>query len=320
MSTRALPVPRPRERGIALVTAMLIMAVVATLSASLSVSQQVWLRQAQNISDLSKADSVARGAVRYAGVLLARDAKNNKTDDLREDWNKVFTLPVEGGFVTIRVVDAQSRFNLNNLLASNAPQPAEIGVFRNLLTSLDLDAALAEALIDWLDGDSTVQPGGAEDLDYLNQDPPYRAANQPLESMDELRRVKGFTDDVVNKLRPFVIALPGVTKRAININTASAEVLGALVGPAVSIQPILSARDTKPFTEANQLAQQLQLPKKPDAAHDVSTSFFVVAIQTNIGRSVRRVEALVERMPNGTGLARWQQQTPIQIRPNDPQT
>lgn len=320
MSIRALPVPRPRERGIALVTALLIMAVVATLSASLGVSQQLWLRQAQNISDLSKADSVTRGAVRYAGVLLGRDAKNNKTDDLREEWNKPFTLPVEGGFVTIRVVDAQSRFNLNNLLAGNAPQPFEIGVFRNLLTSLDLDPALADALVDWLDGDSTVQPGGAEDLDYLNYDPPYRAANQPLESVDELRRVKGFTDDAVNKLRPFVVALPGAIKRAININTAPAEVLGALVGPAISIQPVLSMRDTRPFTEASQLTQQLQLPKKPDAAHDVSTAFFVIAVQANIGRSVRRVEALVERLPNGTGVARWQQQTPIQIRSNDTQT
>lgn len=312
--------PIQYQRGIALVTAMLIVAIVATLAAYLGMSQQVNLRQAQNISDLTQADNISRGAIRYAGVLLARDAKNNNTDGLNEDWNKPVSLPVEGGFVTIRVEDAQSRFNLNNLVTGNVPNRDEIAVFRNLLLNQNLDPALSEALVDWLDDGSSSQPGGAEDIDYLTNDPPYRAANQALASVDELRRVKGFTDEALKKLRPFVVALPGLSRRAININTAPTEVLAALVGlPPAALTPVARKPTDKPFTEPGELTQQLQLNKKIDASHGVQTAFFLVTIETHIGRSLRRIEALVERRPNGA-LTHWQQQPPIQIQPDDPKT
>ncbi|MFP5350168.1 MAG: type II secretion system minor pseudopilin GspK, partial [Gammaproteobacteria bacterium] len=175
---------RAKQRGVALVTAMFIIAIVATLAAFLAVSQQVWLRQAQNLADLGQADGIVRGAIELAGIALVLDARNNKFDALDEEWSKPVVLPVEGGFVTIEAKDAQSQFNLNNLVTGTAGNrtlnPTEIAVFEQLLVELGLDANLKGALIDWLDSDSNVQPGGgAEDLDYVTQPTPYRTANGP---------------------------------------------------------------------------------------------------------------------------------------------
>jgi len=307
-----------RQRGLALVTAMLVVAIVGTLATYLGLSQQVWLRQAQNINDLAQADGVSRGAIRYAAILLQREAKNNDIDALNDDWNQKITLPVEGGFVTMQVVDAQSRFNLNNLLANNSPSVADIGTFQNLLVNQKLDPSLKDALVHWLHDGTVPQPVGANDQDYLSHDPPYRAAHQPLASIDELRRVKGFTDEAVTKLRPFVVVLPART--AVNVNTADAEVLAALANvPPSSVEPIIALRKATPFTDPSQFSQQLHLPKPVPA--DVKTRFFIVSVEARIGRTVRRIEALVERAPAGQlPLVHWQQQTPLEIRRDEAKT
>lgn len=288
---------------------MFVIAIVATLATFLAVGQQVWLRQVQNLSDLSQADGIGRGAIGLAGILLMHDAKETKIDDLTELWNKPLPpLPVEGGFVTIRLMDAQGRFNLNNLVTGDTPNPPEIAVFQRLLANLDLDVNLSEAVVDWLDANSSVQPGGAEDLDYINQPTPYRAANTALESVDELKNIKGFTADIVDKLRPFVIALPG-NRTAINVNTAEPEVLAALTGmPASTMKAVVETRDTTPFTDVKQFDDQVRSPQPISAGHGVVTNFFIATVETSVGRIVRRTEALLQRDTVGKPpTVRWQQ-------------
>jgi len=142
-----------KQRGVALVTAMFIIAIVATLATFLAVSQQVWLRQAQNLADLGQADGIVRGAIELAGIALVLDAKNTSFDALDEEWGKPVVLPVEGGFVTIEAKDAQSQFNLNNLVTgtqgSRTLNTTEIAVFEQLLSELGLDTNLRGALVGW---------------------------------------------------------------------------------------------------------------------------------------------------------------------------
>lgn len=305
------------QRGVALVTAMFVVAIVATLSAFLAVSQQVWLRQAQNMSDLAQVDAISRGAVGFAAVLLAQDTNRN-VDHLGEKWNETIPpLPVEGGFVTIRIEDAQSRFNLNNVVSGGQAKGTEVEILRRLLRNFELDPALADAVVDWIDSDSVVQ-GGAEDLDYINLATPYRTGGQLLQTVDELRRVKGFTAAIVDQLRPHVTALPDVGEKAINVNTATPDVLAALTDtPPAALKPLLEARDNTGFTEKKTFADQV--PKKIDATYDVKTQFFLVKVETSIGRIVRRTEALLERQTEGNkALAvRWHQPQPLQIVRDD---
>ncbi len=296
-------VPR-RERGLALITAMLVVAIAATVAAYVSLDQQVWLRQAQNLSDRAQAEVVRAAAEEWAITILDKDAqKNSGSDNLTEDWAKPLPpIPVEGGLVTGQITDAQGLFNLNNLVRNNAPSPTDIGIFQHLLQSLNIDPNLSDAVIDWIDSNSDTQPYGAEDTEYLQLPTPYRAANQPMQSVEELRLVRGFTPEIVAKLRPYVTALPQPT--GINVNTAPAQVLSALFYtlPSSTIDQLIAGR---PYTDPSQLVQKLQQltagtnTNLPPANYGINSSYFMVHVDTQFGRYRGTSEALIQRAPGG---------------------
>jgi general secretion pathway protein K len=298
-----------RQHGLALITAVLVVAIVATVAAFLASSQQVWLRQAQNLVDRGQADALRQGALDWVAVLLDRDAHDNKTDHLGELWAKNFPpLPAEDATIAIAIADAQGRFNINSLLRNGAPSAADIGVFQRLLKALDLDPALVESLRDWMDADSDISPGGAEDIDYLALKQPYRAANQPLTTLDELRLVKGFSPAAIEKLRPYVSVLPEPT--AINVNTAPDRVLAALFTnmSAAALKPLLDSRVSQPFQDVSQFLQRLPAGQPPPQANlSVNTGNFLVNIEIRSGRLTRRSEALIKRPGNSPATVLWQQ-------------
>lgn len=303
--------PASRQRGLALITAMLVVAIAATTAAYLSLDQQIWQRQTQNLVDRAQAGVVGAGAEEWAITILAKNAKGGASDDLTEDWAKPLPpLAVEGGQVAGRIFDAQGKFNLNNLVRGGNPSPPDIGTFQHLLRSLGLDPNLADAVIDWIDADGNARSSGAEDIDYLQMTPPYRAANQPMQSVEELRLVRGFTRDTVNKLRLWVTALPQPTE--INVNTADKEVLSALFHtlPATAIDQIITQR---PYKEQAALAAKLQElaagKTLPQAFYGIKSSYFEVEITTLFGRYQRTTQALIQRSTGEAGFrALWHSQ------------
>ncbi len=301
-----------RQRGLALITAMLVVAIAATTAAYLSLDQQIWLRQAQNLSDRAQAEVVRAGALEWAITILAKDAKDNKSDDLTENWAKPLPpLAVESGQVTGLITDAQARFNINNLVRGGKPSPPDLGTFQHLLLSLSIDPNLTDAVVDWIDTDSDTLPYGAEDLDYLQMKTPYRAANQPMQSVDELRLVRGFTPEIVEKLRPWVTALLQPTE--INVNTAPKEVLGALfytlTAPAV-IEQIVAQRPYKDPAELAKKIQELAAGKNiPQAFYGIKSSYFEVTVETRFGRYQRTTQALIQRgADDSTSRVLWHRQ------------
>jgi general secretion pathway protein K len=281
-----------------------VVAIAATTAAYLSLDQQVWSRQAQNLTDRAQAEVVRAGALEWAITILAKDARDNPlSDDLTEDWAEALPpLAVEGGQVTGRIVDAQAKFNLNNLVQgdnSGNPYPA---IFRQLLQQLSLDQNLVDAVIDWIDADGNARAAGAEDIDYLQMPAPYRAANQPMQSVEELRLVRGFNREMVEKLLPFVTALPQTT--AINVNTADKRVLSALLYtlPASAIDSLVSDR---PYTEAKLNAKLQQLAAGntlTQPSPGIKSSYFEVEIATQFGRYQRTTQALIQRGAGTGGL------------------
>lgn len=295
----------------ALITAMLIVAIVAIVAAYLATSQQLWLRQTQNITDRAQAEALRSGALDWVAAFLARDGSKGNADHLGEDWARTLPpLPTEVGMISVAVADAQGRFNLNSLLRNGAPSQADIAAFQRLLRARRLDPTLTEALIDWIDADAQTRPGGAEDTDYLTLSHPYRAANQLLQSVDELRLVRGFDVRTVAALKPLVVALPEPTP--VNLNTAPEEVLAALFvdAPDGALKQWVQARELAPLTDIGQLSSRLPPGiAPPQAAHSVNTSYFLVTITIQTGRLQRRSEALIKR-PAGTKSAEliWQRQ------------
>jgi general secretion pathway protein K len=310
---------RPRQQGLALITAVLVVAIVATVATTLALGEQVWLRQAQNVTDRAQAESLRQGALGYAAILLTRDGNQNKqTDYLGSLWAQPLPpLPVENGMIVFAVSDAQARFNLNNLVKNGARSQADVTIFNNLLTAQHLDPNLTNELLNWMSPASTNSAIETVDTEYLNLPQPYRAANQLLTSVDELRLVKGFTADAVDLLRPYVTVLPVYT--AVNLNTAKAEVLAALFPspPAAAVlQPLLDSRVTNPFKIVADFQGQLPtgLTLIPNGSYDVKTSYFLVTIDIRYGRLQRRTEALIERTRAKPATVLWHQLPPLQLK------
>ena len=184
------------QRGVALLTALLVVSLATVAAVAMATRQHVDVRRTGNLLHGEQAYAYALAAESWARVIMDRDAEDSSIDTLEEDW--AFALPpisVEGGFVDGRITDLQGRFNINNLVGvKGAPSEADRDYFNRLLVVLDLDPALTNALLDWLDADIDARyPDGAEDDTYLLNNPPYRAANRPLSSVSELGLVKGFS-------------------------------------------------------------------------------------------------------------------------------
>jgi general secretion pathway protein K len=302
------------QRGVALVTAVMIVAIAAAIAAQIAFAHQIWFRQMENVADRGATDWLRRGALHWASVALLEDAAQNSTDHLGERWAMGLPiLPVEGGAIKVSIEDAQSRFNLNNLVRNNAASPQDIAIFGRLLEALQLDPSLRFALLDWIDQNSDASPGGAEDVDYLNGNPPYRAANRPLASVDELRLVRGFDAKTVAALSPYVTVLPPTAPSEINVNTASPVVLAALVQglDLPTAQRIADNRRDTPFNNVADFTSRLPRgPTPPTGGTSVKTDYFLITLDTSIGRHERRSEALLKRSSGSTEVF-WHRPLPL---------
>jgi general secretion pathway protein K len=123
-----------------------------------------------------------------------------------------------------------------------------------------LPERLLEPLLDWIDADSDIRyPSGAEDSHYMSKEKPYRPANQAIVDLSELKLIEGYTDEVYERIKPFVSALPGIVN--INVNTASEEIIRSL-GEGISqtdAQFIVDARNEKPFDSVQTFIQHQAL-------------------------------------------------------------
>ncbi|MDP2227623.1 MAG: type II secretion system minor pseudopilin GspK, partial [Moraxellaceae bacterium] len=230
---RLEPFHPTQQRGVALITVLLIVALTVLLTAGMMRSQHDALRHAEGLFSQDQAVLYTSGAEAFARDLLFRDHENDKrknreVDSLGETWARPLPpFPVEGGMLLAQISDLQGRFNVNRLWHDNAPDEEAMAIFIRLLDALELPPELGPALRDWLDADTDPDgPEGAEDDFYTRLPVPYRTANRPLADISELQLIKGFTPEVVAALRPYVATLSPST--LINVNTADPVVLQAL--------------------------------------------------------------------------------------------
>jgi len=219
-----------RQRGVALITAVVLVAIATVLAARIGTEAALDLRRTGGLGALNQAWHVALGAEAWAAEILRKDLQDSERDELNETWAQPLPpLPVDGGSIEGGLEDMQGRFNLNNLLqADGSIDEANLERLQRLLVLAGVDARHAAALADWLDADTVERfPDGAEDGVYISQAPPYRSANGPITTTTELLALPGFSLDDHARLRPHLAALPAGTR--INLCTASPLVLAALV-------------------------------------------------------------------------------------------
>lgn len=218
-------------KGVALITALLVVALASIAAAAMLSSAELAIQRTSMVQDSERANWVADGIESWVKGILEKDRKDGAVDSLGEDWARsVDVLPVDYGTARGSVIDAQSRFNLNNLSVS-APDKY-VKQFARLVTALgiqtgDLPPGLPALIRDWADADSEPSlPFGAEDSYYLGLKIPYRTANRAFASVSELRAIQGITPKLYKALAPYLSALPDIT--TVNVNTADEAVLRSL--------------------------------------------------------------------------------------------
>jgi general secretion pathway protein K len=317
-----------RQRGIALITAVLVVSLAVVAATSVLDSGHFAIQRASTLQDSEKAWGYATGAEDWVRTILQRDAKETRYDGLDEVWAEPQTLPVENGAITGAVVDATSRFNLNNLGVSDNQIPIGSGaekitafqrqarLFAQLIENIpdgprliSNPQQLAETIRDWIDTDQMPTGGGKEDSDYLILEPQHRAANRPMSTVTELRTVLDSlydprTDDarkVYQLLLPYVTALPVEGVTPINLNTAEPELLMALSPGNSKMGQFAQARQKKPLKQISQITTDLEMTatQADPALVSVSSSLFQLRLQAVVGQGRVALYSLIFRPPQG---------------------
>ena len=294
------------QRGVALITVLLVVAIVTVICAGMIARQQLSIRGTGNQLQARQAWHYALGGEALAQTLLRRDLQQSgegtgqpAVDHLLEPWalpQPAYDLDEGQGQVQVRIEDLAGRFNLNSLVQEQQPNAAALAQFRRLLQRLQITEPYAERLVDWIDSDQ--QPSGefgAEDDAYLLLEPPYRTAGRRLEDLSELRLLLGMRDEDFQRLAPYVSALPADTP--LNINTASAMVLSSLadsLSPSAA-ESLVKARQATPFRDtASFMAQPALSGVQLQGTNIAVTSQFFQAI-SEVRLADRRL-ALVSRL------------------------
>ena len=290
-----------RQQGVAVVTALLLTTLAVTIVASLFWQQQVQVRSMENQRLQLQTRWIVRGALDLSRLILNQDFNDSRLttrldgiwatplEETRlDDYVERERLQGENFNATLsgRMMDAQGRFNLTNLASSQQLNAAEMEMFERLLSNLRLDSSLAQATAQMVKNAAQTTQG---------------ATSQPmgLVRVEDLLAVSGFTPQAIEQLRDYVIILP--VNRGLNVNTAPAELLSALV-PGLSLSDataMVSARKTASYRDQADFRTRPQVTgKQITASFDVRSDYFLAYSRVKLDRATLETQSLLERSAN----------------------
>ncbi|MCG3841613.1 type II secretion system minor pseudopilin GspK [Psychrobacter sp. Ps1] len=227
------------QRGVALLTILLLVVSITVVAGSMLASQKIAIRRSGLLFDQNQLLQDIDAGQQLAVTMLRADSNLNDTDSAQDIWAQPiphYTLASHS--VSIELRDESGRFNINNLYQDGSANTTALAVFQRLLTQLNLEPDIAIAILDWQDADGEVyQDGGDESTVYAHQSNAVATdalPNQPFVSIDQLLEVTGVSAETLAVLRPYLTAVPYYVP--ININTASPVLLAALIEGANSQQ------------------------------------------------------------------------------------
>ncbi len=324
--------PPEAERGAALLTVLLLVAVVAVLAGTALERLRIGTKLAANAGAAGQAQSYALAAETLATTRID-DLLSQSPDrvTLAGGWSgRPFGLPLPGGgSAGARVSDGGNCFNLNGLVRQTAPGVYESVaeqkvVFARLMRLLAIPGQVAEQVAgsagDWIDTDQQQQANGAEDGVYTAQVPAYRTGGTLMADVSELRAVNGVTPDLYAKLKPYLCTLPVAEPARINVNTLLPEqaILVAMLYPD-TLQPARAAQALlmrPPQGYENPAAFQNSralggLSIDTGGFVDVTSKWFNLSIDVTIGGTRLEEHALVDatHLPARLVSRQWGEQS-----------
>lgn len=292
-----------KQTGLALISVLLIFAIVAVLAGAMIDRQSLDIQRSGNLQALQQARAYSTGIEYAVRSGLQLDYENNKdVDHLLEEWASPRTYPLQPGTAEIQILDAQARFNLNSLHKTVSNRTEQVQRFKNLLAELGLDETIADHTQKFMDEDSQVEN------DYQSFDPPYRPSYSVFKHPSELLLVQDVDANSYRKLAPYISALP--TTATLNINTASNTVLAALSASLslADADTIIGQRgdegfqtvddfwglsEIKPFTVTSSDNKDQKVWDKADFS--VNSQYFEVFAKVTLADRIATAEMLIYR-------------------------
>jgi general secretion pathway protein K len=330
---------RHRQRGVALIIALILVALATILATKLTFDGFLERRRTIGVLAAEQALHFGMGAEALAADVLAQDMQNSAQYTLlTSPWAQpTQPLPItpqddpEGepiGTLQGELEDMQGRFNLNNLAhviqgtgaavggtavggtqaggipGPPQPDPQPLEQFQRLLAAVGVEPKWAAIARDWIDADDLPgSPDGAEDQVYTSQTPPYRTGNWPMMSPSELMNLPGFGAERYRKIAPYVTALPKADAM-INICTAPSVVLESLadnLNGEYSPEVLANGRKTGCFPDLNAFRNVVG-PKflaALNGKYDSKSQFFRLTTRITLGTTEFTLYSLLVRQNGG---------------------
>jgi general secretion pathway protein K len=287
-----------RQAGVALVSVLLIVAVLMAIASRLLASHNLVINQHQNTFEQNQALHYALGAETLARQALYEDLTTSgpDSDHLGELWAQQ-TMPFEldeGGFLEAQLTDMNGCLNLNSLVGTDAA--AAMTRLKLMAQNLGLQPQIAETWKDWIDDDMEVTGFGGEDRDYLVAQPPHRTPNQPVTNTSELNLLQNVDREQLAMLLPHVCLLPNATT-LVNINTANAHTLAALDHSIAlgSVEPIVATE--RSFASVAEFIELYPDFTPAAGALTVKSEYFLLHAQAQVGNTSVTLQSLLFRDP-----------------------
>ena len=297
--------PFARQAGAALLTAMLTVALVASLAAG--ALWQQWRSVEVEAAERARVQSLwlLTGALDWARLILREDARSGGADYLSEPWAvpleeaRLSTFlaadkksePDDAGasqaFLSGLITDLQSRMNVTNLVESGGKvSEPSLKAFAKLFQLLGLPPGELQVLV--------------ENLRLaLDPSPENAAAGQALLLPQRVEQLVwlGLSPPSLSILRPYITLLP--VPSPVNLNTASATVLSACIESLemAQAQRLVNTRQTNHFKSLADVTAQLGQTTAPlnDAQHSVNSRFFEVQGRLRLDQAVVEEHSVVQR-------------------------
>ena len=313
--------PRPKQRGAALLAAMLTVALVATFAAGALWQQWKSIEVEGAERQRTQARWLLTGALDWARVILREDARagdvNSPADHLAEPWavplqearlsSFLAALPdstdntgeddklAQQVLLSGQVNDLQGRLNVTNLLQGDQLDSKTVLAFERLFDALNLPPAQLSLLTQGLlaaqrqSGNAPLMPQRVAQLSWL-----------------------GLSPQALLTLSPHITVLP--TRTPVNLNTASAEVLSASLSglDLATARQAIAQRQRAHWASLNAAQQALGPAGRllDEKQHSVQSRYFEVLGRMRIDQVIQQELALVRRDGSQVRML-WRTRAPL---------
>jgi general secretion pathway protein K len=328
-----------RQRGVAVVTALLLTTLAVTIVTSLFWQQQVQVRSMENQRLQLQTRWILRGALDLSRLILNQDLIDSPN---YTRLNGVWSTPLEetrlddyvererrdnedyNATLSGSMADAQGRFNLGNLATGQKVNTDQLEVFQRLLTNLQLSPSLAQAVANLVANSQTTSSAAASVISgttttttttgaSLTQAAPTAsngAEPMALTRVEDLLAVSGFSAQSIEKLRDYVIVLPSTTITAVNVNTAPAELMAAVVAnlslsdaaAMVNNRKNVYYRTLNDYTSTSQMGSGTKIAA---VTVSVKSNYFLAFSRVRLDRAALDTQSLLYRPGTPTTTVVW---------------